>query len=261
MKLRGQNVARSQSLLIYCLKSSSNSNSRKKIPARSIRFVTNDKEKTTYSRSNRIPSNESKIYSQFQLSTTSPSADNSSVESVTSVATNYLSSLRIRAAEILAKSLPPSKREILLQSINAVDKKVAEENRRKSIGEAIVSASENEAKKSEQIWEERMKDMKEEMEQAALERIMNEMKMDLGKAKDRTDEKEEHPILGRAIEDLGYKAVYSTSIQILKSIPVWERQRAYRHERAKAMAIDKLKRKEIGLPGVITLFEVSLHPV
>jgi hypothetical protein len=66
----------------------------------------------------------------------------------------------------------------------------------------------------------------------------------------------DHPILGPTICDLGHKRVYITSIERLSSLPVWEKQRFFRHERAKKMARDKAKTLHIGLPGVIGIYEV-----
>ena len=60
--------------------------------------------------------------------------------------------------------------------------------------------------------------------------------------------------------DFGYKRIHVISTQKLAAIPIWEKQRVYRHDRAKLMAKDKLKSMDIGLPGVIALHEVSeLH--
>lgn len=64
-----------------------------------------------------------------------------------------------------------------------------------------------------------------------------------------------HPVLGRTILDLGYKRIHLVPAEALASIPVWEKQRIYRHDRAKSMASDKLKTLDLGLPGVIGLHE------
>jgi hypothetical protein len=64
-----------------------------------------------------------------------------------------------------------------------------------------------------------------------------------------------HPILGPTLVDLGYKRIHLASAQTLSAIPIWERQRIYRHDRAKVMAQDKLKSMDLGLPGVISLHE------
>jgi hypothetical protein len=66
---------------------------------------------------------------------------------------------------------------------------------------------------------------------------------------------ETHPILGKCIADLGYKRVHLISIEKLIHIPVWEKQRIYRHERAIQMAKDKRKTVHLGLPGVMGIHE------
>ena len=52
----------------------------------------------------------------------------------------------------------------------------------------------------------------------------------------------EDPVLGQLLADLGNKRVYLTDVPKLMRLPVWERQRVYRPERAKAMAAECLKR-------------------
>jgi hypothetical protein len=66
----------------------------------------------------------------------------------------------------------------------------------------------------------------------------------------------DHPILGAVVADLGSKRVHVVPAAVLANVPVWEKQRIYRHDRAKTMATDKLKTLNIGFPGVIGLFEV-----
>ena len=66
-----------------------------------------------------------------------------------------------------------------------------------------------------------------------------------------------HPILGPCVLDLGYKRLHVVKAQALAAIPVWEKQRIYRHDRAKNMAVDKLKTLHLGMPGVIGLYEHS----
>jgi hypothetical protein len=66
---------------------------------------------------------------------------------------------------------------------------------------------------------------------------------------------EPHPILGRCIADLGYKRLHLISIEKLIHIPVWEKQRIYRHDRAIQMAKDKRKTFHLGLPGVMGIHE------
>jgi len=64
-----------------------------------------------------------------------------------------------------------------------------------------------------------------------------------------------HPILGQVLMDFGYKRLHVASAKKLSAIPIWEKQRVYRHDRAKVMANDKMKTLELGLPGVVALHE------
>jgi hypothetical protein len=64
-----------------------------------------------------------------------------------------------------------------------------------------------------------------------------------------------HPILGRCLLDLGYKRIHTCSASSLANIPVWKKQRIYRHDRAKIMASDKASTMHLGLPGIIGLHE------
>ena len=64
-----------------------------------------------------------------------------------------------------------------------------------------------------------------------------------------------HPVLGPVVSDLGYKRVHLMSAGKLGTVPIWEKQRIYRHTRAKAMASDKEKTLHLGYPGVICLYE------
>jgi hypothetical protein len=69
------------------------------------------------------------------------------------------------------------------------------------------------------------------------------------------EEERAHPILGPVIQDLGYNRIHLLSAGKLGTIPIWKKQRIYRHERAKAMVEDKWKSMPLGLPGVICLHE------
>lgn len=72
---------------------------------------------------------------------------------------------------------------------------------------------------------------------------------------DGEEDENAHPILGRPMVDLGYKRVHTVSARALSAVPIWERQRVYRHDRARTMASDKMKSLDTGLPGIITLHE------
>jgi hypothetical protein len=64
-----------------------------------------------------------------------------------------------------------------------------------------------------------------------------------------------HPVLGPVIADLGYKRIHFVSSGRLGTIPVWNRNRIYRNNRAKSMATEKIKSMELGFPGAICLHE------
>ena len=64
-----------------------------------------------------------------------------------------------------------------------------------------------------------------------------------------------HPILGQQLANLSYKRIHLMSASTLASLPVYEKQRAYRHDRAQLMAKDKKKTLWMGIPGVISLME------
>lgn len=66
-----------------------------------------------------------------------------------------------------------------------------------------------------------------------------------------------HPILGPMVKDLGTKRLYLVSADTLENIPVWEKQRTFRPDRAKSMAQDKMKTLHLGWLGAIVLHEVS----
>lgn len=64
-----------------------------------------------------------------------------------------------------------------------------------------------------------------------------------------------HPLLGPVLKDLGYKQLYLVQSEKLGTIPVWNKNRIYRHSRAQLMASDKLKSMHLGFPGVVCLHE------
>jgi hypothetical protein len=65
----------------------------------------------------------------------------------------------------------------------------------------------------------------------------------------------QHPILGPLVADLGYKKIYLASSGKLGTIPIWSKQRTYRNDRARRMAVEKALTLHIGFPGVVCLFE------
>lgn len=198
--------------------------------------------------------------------------------SILSSATSYLTALRLRAVSALTTSLTDVEREEILGKLNAVDKRGAEVQAQKSIGEAVAEAQAKEAATSESKWKREREEIEKKAEQAAQERIKHEIalakaeaatrrkemeiwksELEAEKAKEEeqehADEGDFHPILGRPMVDLGYKRVHTVSARALAAVPIWEKQRVYRHDRARTMASDKMKSLDTGLPGIITLHE------
>ncbi|KAL3903685.1 MAG: hypothetical protein SGARI_005263, partial [Bacillariaceae sp.] len=68
---------------------------------------------------------------------------------------------------------------------------------------------------------------------------------------------EAHPVLGPVVADLGYKRIHLVSSGKLGTIPIWNRQRTYRNDRARRMASDKQASMELGFPGAVCLYEDS----
>lgn len=71
----------------------------------------------------------------------------------------------------------------------------------------------------------------------------------------RTSSTEIHPVLGPIISDLGYKRIHLVSSGKLGTVPVWNKNRIYRNDRARAMALRKMKSMHLGFPGVICVHE------
>lgn len=202
------------------------------------------------------------------------------------MASSYLTNLRFRAAEALTSSLPPEDRDSLLRSIGAVAQSSVAEETKHSIGEAVAAAVRNEAEKNELRWNREKESVMAKAERAAKERVMHDLliqqrRIELdewqlkvkaekeeeerkrssdvdGKTTNCNDEAQnEHPILGPVLVDLEYKRVHITSARALAAIPIWEKQRVYRHDRAKGMATDKQKTAGLGLPGIVSLHEAE----
>ena len=153
-----------------------------------------------------------------------------------------------------------------------------------SIGEIVAATKAQEAQK----WEQEKENLIAAAEEAARKRIESDLviqkrqlafeawKQDLEREKQmntttttaaaatttvdtpkQDNELSEHPILGPVLADFGKKRIHVVSAQSLAAIPVWKKQRTYRHGRATTMAKDKLKTLHLGLPGIIGLYESS----
>ena len=198
----------------------------------------------------------------------------------------YFTSLRLRAVSALTTSLSADERHAVLESLHAVDKITSRNEASRSIGEAVAAAVRQESEQSEARWEREREAIEATADRAATERIEHELALaerrrgidrwqkELESERQREKREQEqsrqqreeqthravgdandHPILGRPLIDLGYKRVHVVPARSLTAVPIWEKQRTYRHDRAKVMANDKLKTQDIGLPGIISLHE------
>lgn len=168
------------------------------------------------------------------------------------VSSDFFGFLRVNAAQALTKSLPEEQRQAILQRVAPTTTSTS--------SSTISSSSEDDYDKSipdtktidEKVVEYELmrknKDPidllntteKEEIimkraEEAAMARLRNEIAMQeefLRNVKKDGDDTH-HPILGKCIINLGYKRIYLASAEKLSSIPVWQKQRIYRHNRAK----------------------------
>lgn len=178
--------------------------------------------------------------------------------------------------------------EPIMESVNKATK-IDEANiavPEKSIDEIIALAKSEEAAKYEKRWSAAKESLQKEAETAAIKRVESDIalqrrtmafeqwkkNLDLEKEtiSDAVQEEEEisiiaeedgmsrlvgHPILGPVIADFGSKRLHIVTAEALAAIPVWKKQRTYRHQRAKEMAKDKLKTLHLGLPGVLGIYE------
>lgn len=199
------------------------------------------------------------------------------------------STLRRQAAMTLTASLPVDEREELILKFSPTKSStpvMAEEQPppppQHSIAELVAQVKMQEALQYEAKWEREKMRLWEEAERAARERVEQEIQIrnyhqeqqQLQQQEQHTQQQQDvdrmetvetteptntvapHPVLGAPVADLGYKRVFLVASQDLAALPVWEKQRIYRHNRAKVMAQDKLKSLHLGLPGVIALHEV-----
>ena len=187
---------------------------------------------------------------------------------------------------------PQAKEEPAKQQNEKEQEESPSQQQQHSIQEAIAAAKAEEAQRQAAKWEKEKSKLMVEAEAAAKARVENELLIqhrrlaferwqeelkhdDKTNSEREVTEQEEstetadvaeepisvqdHPVLGSAIADLGYKRVHIASVQALKSLPVWKKQRTYRHSRAKSMAQDKMKTLHLGMPGIIALHEVSRY--
>ena len=206
-------------------------------------------------------------------------------------AVDYISALRLRAVNALAANLSTEERNRMLQNLEQHSDTSKKNNNddshveQHSIAEVVAAARADEARRNEERWEREKAKLLADAEAAARARVESDLaiqkrqlafeawKKEVERAKngeqlveksaehehDATDDSiQEHPVLGRALLDLGYKRIHLVSAKSLASIPVWKKQRIYRHGRAESMATDKLKSLHLGMPGIIGIYEVGV---
>ncbi|KAJ1633178.1 hypothetical protein T492DRAFT_982814 [Pavlovales sp. CCMP2436] len=68
---------------------------------------------------------------------------------------------------------------------------------------------------------------------------------------------QEHPVFGALLHDDGFKRTYRASpLTVWAATPIWEKQRAFRHDRAESIAKAKALSKVSGWPGTIAICEI-----
>ncbi|CAJ1903008.1 unnamed protein product [Cylindrotheca closterium] len=207
----------------------------------------------------------------------------------------YFNSLRWKAANALTASLPEAERNQLLERMEP--KKESQNSQsseregptvpERSIDEIIAATKAEEAAKYEKRWVNTKEQLQKEAEEAALKRAENDIALQKRKLAfeawqknleremesasaaattptNVTSVKEEvlarlgdHPILGPVLVDLGSKRLHLVTAEALAAVPVWKKQRTYRHQRAKEMANDKMTTLHLGLPGIVGIYESS----
>jgi hypothetical protein len=153
-----------------------------------------------------------------------------------------------------------------------------------SVNEAVVAALATKSQRDQQVWEKEKEEILKQAEVAVQQRVANELAVQKQRweeeqkrreieavsdddAKDEDDEDgvadgsmdviapAEHAVLGTPLYDFGYKRLHLVPADVLATIPVWKKQRTYRHERARSMSVDKMKSLHLGFPGVICIHE------
>ena len=151
-----------------------------------------------------------------------------------------------------------------------------------SINEAVVASMVTKSQRNEPKWDRDKEQLMVQAEIAAQKRVATELAiqqqrydaelqrlavMEANQSDDDDDDDNEldddddtiaavrHPVLGPVLYDFGYKRLHLVPADVLATIPVWKKQRTYRQERAKSMAVDKMKSLHLGFPGVICIHE------
>lgn len=218
----------------------------------------------------------------------------SASSSPSSALSDIFSTLRWKAAELLTSGLSPEKKALLISKLDVVvprdqtmagdqNYSVTDDDTQKTIGEAVAAARMAEAKRQQSKWEAEREFLLKNAEEAARARVESELIVQERRlamlrwqkeleaentptvggdttttttTTSASADAEAHPTLGPVVADMGYKKIYQVSARTLATIPVWKKQRSYRHDRAKVIAADKMKTLHFGLPGILVLHEV-----
>eukprot|EP00547_Thalassionema_nitzschioides_P007658 CAMPEP_0194219812 /NCGR_PEP_ID=MMETSP0156-20130528/26927_1 /TAXON_ID=33649 /ORGANISM="Thalassionema nitzschioides, Strain L26-B" /LENGTH=370 /DNA_ID=CAMNT_0038949615 /DNA_START=87 /DNA_END=1199 /DNA_ORIENTATION=+ len=174
-----------------------------------------------------------------------------------SMISDLVKDFRWKAAQMLTSNLSNTERTKLLDALDATEKSTIEKEQTTTIGEAVAAARMEEAQKIQTKWSKEKEQLLQEAEEAAQARVENEVQLVIQQREQQQQLSgdEHHTLLGPVVANLGYKKIYQVSAQILMTIPVWQKQRLYRHDRAKVILKDKLKTTHLGLPGIIVLHE------
>mmetsp|Transcript_30875 Transcript_30875/g.46873 ORF Transcript_30875/g.46873 Transcript_30875/m.46873 type:complete len:373 (+) Transcript_30875:141-1259(+) len=179
-----------------------------------------------------------------------PASQRAASGSPSTMITDLLKDFRWKAAQLITSNLDEKERSKLLD----LTKEGEDNQATATIGEAVAAARVEEAQKLNNQWKKQKEQLLMEAEEASRARVENEVQLVVKQPK--AEEKaEHHTLLGPVVVDLGYKKIYQVSAKTLTAIPVWQKQRLYRHDRAKVILKDKLKTTHLGLPGIIVLHE------
>lgn len=246
--------------------------------------------------------------------------DDNDEKSMTESVSDWLVSMRWKAAEALTSSLTKQEQEALLNRLDpssgALQQQTTKDTQDKdddelqhSIAEAVAKARAQESQRLSATWEREKVEIAQQAEQAARKRLESDLQLqqhrqaqfqkwqqqvveqkqqelkttptaepevvaEVADSQQPSDQQSQeqaetptnetakaeenaqhHPILGPCVLDLGYKQMYCVSYEKLIHIPVWKKQRIYRHERATLMAKDKKATMHLGLPGIIGLHQ------
>lgn len=218
-------------------------------------------------------------------------------EGLWGLAGDYIKNLRWKTAEEMSSQLSEDEKNRMMDKTkqeqsktdSAGNLKAAGGRNQPSVEELLAEAKAQEAQRISAKYEEEWKSREAEMERAVRKKLETDLELqrrqiafekwqqDLAREKQRETQPTptvdvlasaspktfaskvlgDHPILGPVVCDLGHKRVHLSTVERLAALPVWEKQRFFRHERAKSMARDKAKTLHTGLPGVIGIFEVG----